>query len=940
MRRIEKVLVDVELKTRQLLSDRKSDELTKGITAVELSESLAIARNSISQDLNQLVAEKKVIKIKSRPVLFFEKKILEEEFEKTLPVYFMSLAELNQTLFPEELVDLPVSAENDQQAFAQIIGSEGSLKSSIEKMKAAVLYPPNGLNLLIGGESGVGKTAIAEALHQSYDDYLGVATPFVYFNCAEYYNNPELLTSQLFGYAKGSFTGAESDRLGLVESADKGFLFLDEVHRLPSEGQEKLFTILDKGYFSRVGDVAMRKVTIRFIFATTEPFEHTFLRTFLRRIPVAITLPSLNERPINEKIQLVLSFFQNESNRIKKNMVVSHKIVEHFIFKQYSGNVGQMKSEVQFICAQSYLKQMNSQDDLIIDKVHGEPEKVEKDANDMLIVNKLLQGNEIVIQTGNDSSHGQLYLKQESFEEDLFYRFLLREYSNLKNSNIPETETAFILEKKLEQLYDMQLFSEEQTPKSLMREMDESFTKKIEQVCQFIEKETGFQLSEQLKQIMSKHLYATLIFIEVPDDDFYEYSSQLMLGKMENYQLAAKIVDYLSDLFNLAFPKTEVTYFGLLLRKLTLEQNNGVKDKDCGIVVIAHGETTATSMVEYCNTLFATNLLKSIDMPIYQSVEDTLEKLRATVRSLPYKRLILLVDIGSLVYFGNLISEEFEMEVLLIKNINLLTLLELSREVLYESTDFNYLLPIMNEKNHETSLCKRGQFNDRRVIIVSCMTGLGTAIKIEKLLIETFKEEILTNIRIVTLENKEIQSIEKIHQYVFPDERLVGIVGNMPTEIPDIPFISLEELFSEKGVERLLFLFGFDLTKQDNLEIKRDVSQRYMQMLSVEAITNYINVLNPQRLTVEVKEIYKGIDSQLRLQGDDKIMLRFLIHCCCTIERLVIDNSYNMTEYEVSYKDMPDEASVIKMAFRPLEVSYGIQFSPLEIKYIYELLYG
>ena len=77
--------------------------------------------------------------------------------------------------------------------------------------------------------------------------------PFIYFNCAEYFNNPELLTSHLFGYKKGSFTGADNDHQGLVELADGGFFFLDEVHRLTNEGQEKLFTLLDKGYLPEWG---------------------------------------------------------------------------------------------------------------------------------------------------------------------------------------------------------------------------------------------------------------------------------------------------------------------------------------------------------------------------------------------------------------------------------------------------------------------------------------------------------------------------------------------------------------------------------------------------------------------------------------------------------------------------------------------------------------
>jgi Sigma-54 interaction domain. len=71
-------------------------------------------------------------------------------------------------------------------------------------------------------------------------------SPFIVFNCADYADNPQLLMSQLFGYVKGAFTGAESSKAGLVEKADGGILFLDEVHRLPSEGQEILFFYLTK----------------------------------------------------------------------------------------------------------------------------------------------------------------------------------------------------------------------------------------------------------------------------------------------------------------------------------------------------------------------------------------------------------------------------------------------------------------------------------------------------------------------------------------------------------------------------------------------------------------------------------------------------------------------------------------------------------------------
>jgi sigma-54 dependent dga operon transcriptional activator len=934
MQRVDKIEAILAEQTKKQL---KSGELT-GVTAKDISDLLTLARNTVSEDLNKLLTLQKAVRIKSRPVLFFSKLEIEKEnncfFNEKLT--FKSLAAFKQFI-TEQTIDEPDKPEE----FSEIIGYQGSLKDQIEKLKAAVLYPPNGLNVLLGGESGVGKTLLAESLHKYYEQFVGKETPFIYFNCSEYYNNPELLTSHLFGYQKGSFTGALEDKAGLVEYADQGFLFLDEVHRLSNEGQEKLFTLLDKGYFSRMGEAdTKRKVSVRFIFATTEDFSQTFLKTFLRRIPVALKLPSIKERPIQEKIELVVKFFQNESHKIKKDITINYQVIEQLVFKKYTGNVGEMKSEIQFICAQGYLKQLEKQaSELVIDQsllLNEEP--LEKDAKDQIALKELLAGESLKIKADNRSSVSRYFTPRDKIN-DAFYDFLLKEFSNLKNSNIPQKEVTSILQKKIDQLFDMRLF-EPMNKTQPLRMLDESFEQKIAELTAFITELTGFSIQKNVVEVLSNHIYSTLLFMEIPNDDFYLYSSQLMLGRLENYDVSKQIVEKVSELFSVQLPKTEITYFGLLLRKLKQADSQYQRNDECGVIVVAHGSTTATSMAEYSNVLFSSNLLKAVNMPIHQTVEETLEKVKSIIRVNKYKRLILLVDIGSLVYFGNLISEEFGIEVLLIKNINLLSLLEVSREVIYESTEFDYLLPVLNEKGHLSSICKQGHFFDSKVLIVSCMTGLGTALKIEKLIVDVFQEEVLENIRILTLDNSEIQDIERIHQHIQADEKLVGIVGTFQTEVPDIPFIPLEELFSEKGVERLLLIFGYDMADEKNRALKEQIAKRYVHGLTLKAIINHITVLNPQRLSIEVSQVYDDLCRQLHISSDEKTMLRFLIHTCCTVERLVINNDYSTAEYNVSYKDIPEEASVIKMAFRPLEVSYNVQFSPLEIKYIYELLYG
>ena len=194
---------------------------SEGIDTQTLSSLMNMTRANLSHELNKLCKEGKLYKSSGRPVLFF-------------------LSENNKTTNKSQL---DLLAKNNI-----------SLKQAIEQAKSAILYPPKGMNCLILGGTGVGKSMFASLMHNyalemkiKADD-----SPFIVFNCADYSNNPQLLTSQLFGVKKGAYTGAESDKVGLIEQANGGILFLDEVHRLPPEGQEALFVFLDTGNFQKI----------------------------------------------------------------------------------------------------------------------------------------------------------------------------------------------------------------------------------------------------------------------------------------------------------------------------------------------------------------------------------------------------------------------------------------------------------------------------------------------------------------------------------------------------------------------------------------------------------------------------------------------------------------------------------------------------------------
>ncbi len=153
------------------------------------------------------------------------------------------------------------------------------------------------LSVLLLGETGVGKEVFAEAIHRASPRTDGV---FVRLNCAAFSEN--LLESELFGHAKGAFTGATAAKKGLLEVADGGTVFLDELGELPQSLQAKLLRVLENGQLQRVGDLRPRSVDVRFVSATNRDLEMAVARgefrqdLYFRLNGVILAIPPLRER--------------------------------------------------------------------------------------------------------------------------------------------------------------------------------------------------------------------------------------------------------------------------------------------------------------------------------------------------------------------------------------------------------------------------------------------------------------------------------------------------------------------------------------------------------------------------------------------------------------------------------------------------------------------
>ena len=197
----------------------------------------------------------------------------------------------------------------------EVIAETDIMREVLEEIE---IIAPTDASVLITGETGTGKDVIARLIHRKSKRY---KQPFIRMNCAEL--NEGVIESELFGHEKGAFTGAVSKKMGRLELADKGTLFLDEVGDVPISTQKKLLRVLEQKEFERVGGTETINIDVRVIAATNKDIAREVMKKefrrdlFYRLNTVMIRIPSLRERQ-EDIIPLAEHFLKNFSGGIKK----------------------------------------------------------------------------------------------------------------------------------------------------------------------------------------------------------------------------------------------------------------------------------------------------------------------------------------------------------------------------------------------------------------------------------------------------------------------------------------------------------------------------------------------------------------------------------------------------------------------------------------------
>ena len=875
----------------------------RSIAAIEISSFLKLNRANVSRYLNILVDEGRLSKTEGRPVLYSVKAKPKANKEE-------------------------MTIENNLDKLAEV---QKSLTIPIQQAKAAILYPPRGLHTLILGETGVGKSMFAELMHRFAKEanIISREAPLISFNCADYAENPQLVLAQIFGVKKGAYTGADKDKIGLLKRADGGILFLDEVHRLSPQGQEMLFTFIDTGHFRPLGETdKLIKADVQLIAATTENPKSFLLNTFARRIPMIITLPPLREKTLGERYHLIEYFIKRESERIGKSIYVNKSSLISLLLYECANNIGQLGSDIQLACAKAFLNYKSKKGEYLLITQQDMPQHVIKG---LMLINESRDELDKLLKTKSDilrfsSREDRLpNISQDLNGEEDFYGAIEKKLNALKSSGMLEEEINQIINIDIESHFQKYLGNLQDNVKKqeLLNIIDEESLAAAEELLKLAEDRLKRKYDSKIMVALALHLQG---FIERVKRGVKIYHPKLNIIRAEfssEFMVAMEAVRSLDNRFQIQTPLDEIGYLTMFLaaRPMNFEVEEMGK---VGILVIMHGASTASSMVEVANALVGVEHAVAIDMPLNRKPQEIYELAKQQVINLSKgKGVILMVDMGSLNGFGDMIYEDTGIIVKTIEMVSTPIVLDACRKAVL-GRDINEIMQGFKELRPLSRGNDAGgnQNINKSIIITACFTGEGAAERLKGIIEESLANHSIVEVIPLNLLDRRrfLTSINKYKE----NHRILALIGTIDVHVDNIPFITAEELIAGDGLIRLN-----EILEEEETFIKIG-----------QSLKSHLTVINGEEAVQHIRGFILKAQEALQITLKREVCIGILLHICFMLERL--KNGEESTPFEglSPFKDQNHrEMIIVGDCLETLAVSYDVALGDNEAAYLCKMFF-
>lgn len=857
-------------------------------TTNQISYQLSISRSLTSQYLNDLCKEELLIKISSRPVYYFYRKGLEKRYAITL--------ELNEYYNMSDLMNAIAKSQRNEDIFQDVIGYDGSLFHCISQLKSAMMYPPNGLPIVIQGEKTIEKQYLVEKLflYCQSKNLLQKHAKLICKDVSSEENEP--LLEELFQQTPA-----------MADETKGGLLYLANAMALSPKVQRKLAKYL----IAHAG-----KQTSRIILGM-EPGTYVHLEENLQAaIPLVCQLPLWSERSRQEREAFVLHFFTKEEQRLQKGIRITEALFMTLIEQDVISNVDELKKVIRSICVNAWLD--HEKDDVLEVSILHMPTFLPNDQENSRW--RISSTESFLIderKLGNDSSKRML---------DFFDQLIDCHIS------CQETHATFaeFCEQGLELLrayYDYIVFESRYEDKRL-----KAAEEKMGQVLKAIELQHQiklplnciFVLTRIVCYMSNKHTVAS-IWEQQRKNDIHTCMKDLMVQLPAETMMAMEMRRCLSSTMDIQLSDGNMIFLILNIHFY----NQDISNQDiCGLIV-SHGYSTASSIADACNQLLQANVFKAVDMPLDTSVEQIIHQIQDFIQLYPfYKRLILMVDMGSLIELGHKLNVDITIGV--INNISTGLALEIGNSILRHQELKDILENACAHAVYDYQIIDR-QKKEKAIVFTN-----DAGIKVSQRMVKLFQDSLMKPIDLKFVAyDFELLSSNQEQDPLFEKYDVLLMVKPYTLPLEGVPSLTLEEIVGFQQIERLHTVLAGYLSQA---EIE-SFNQQLLKNFSLQSVMENLTILNPSRLLDNISDAVQQLQQLMQRKFHSKTIAGIYIHISFLMERLVTKNAIE-THKDLGQFVEEQEPFIrdVKSSFDGMLKHYNVELPISEVAYLYDYI--
>ncbi len=852
-------------------------------STIAIADGFHISRSLASQYLNSLFREGKIVKIDSRPVYYISRFVFERDFDIILnSLSFSSLDEAKEYLLNQKKM---------RYSFENLVGFDGSLGETISQIKSAVSYPSgSGLNYLLYGEVGVGKSILSKCAY-------------------------EYLLLQTKEEKKRVICDGRNDRFirrfcEAIEEAKEGVVVIKRGNYISEEDRKLLSRILENNYF--INDAGKRVYLSCSIVLLYDKPTISELEMIVDYFPIKCHVPAYRNRYSAEKERIIIRFFKKEAHILSKDIQISYALMKFLINANYPHNLDDLNNIVKEVCARASIESAKT----LYIGVNHLPERFAYNGNAFHIKEADLKDEWISV---ND------YIQPDASEGVIaLFDNIIKEFQSADASIGNCIKNCCVM---LNKFYDEFIYNNQ-----FNSDFTFSYNSKFEDVINSVVYAYNYIVPEHCSLIISYYCFVKKTISRNIDDwyiakkqDIQKVVQQLVNTNSEITILVEKIKLAFAYNINISLDDAGM----LILYIMFLNYNNLNSNRQFLSLIICHGVSTAYSISNTVNSFVGQHVYESVDMPLDKTMADVAEYVSKYVKRYRIKSdILLLVDMGALEELDTHLKE-IENNIYVLNNVSTPMALTIATMVI-QNESLNKIADVCAQRfGSSFKACKNRRKEDALIFVSD--NGKNMALRLKDTFINSLPKHI--DVQTFACNRVDLEMTDFLSK-IKENYNILFILGASSFENCQ-NFISIENLVKEREIDRITELLRSYLNKEEVMQFRENLIYNF----SLQSVIDNLSVLDANKVLLYTKNAVSLLQKEMHYNFLSDVLPGIYIHICFMVERLVtkepIAGISDDSEFECEHKNF---VNITKKCFQNLCSHYGVELTVAEIKYLYEYI--